>query len=124
MKVDIKNVEVTKGMLRKKTFPAVKVKVDFSEEEKAVIKQNDWDKMVLVERGVPADQKPEAFASFGEDFHYLNVWKISNGEGDIYAFKNTGQAQMYIDEVKESLVQLKGVLEGSQSEAEDESFEL
>ncbi len=122
MKVEIRNVEVTKGMIRKKTFPAVLVKVEYSEEEKAIIKQNDWNDLVLVERPLPADKDPKSFESFGDDFFNLTVWKA--GDGDTYAFTNTGQAQNYINQVKEKLVKLKRAFEGSQTEAEDESFEL
>ena len=128
MKVDIKHSERTEGMIRKTTYPVVSVKVDFSEEEQQIIKQNKLENYILVERGIPANLEKEKFAHQAiadrPQAYSLKVRDLMRSDADSYAFHAVHEAKNYVQRVKEALPSLKNMLDGNVEAGEDESFEL
>ena len=122
MKVDIKTEEGQEGLVFKKKYQVVTLQVEFSEEETAIIKQNKLDDVVVLERGLPANRKPENWMD--EDSFNLKVWSLRQKDADTFAFDSIGGAKQYISKLKEQLPHVKAMLEGNVGEAEDESFEL
>ena len=55
MKIDIKPVEKSKGLVFKKTLHGVELSVQFSNEELAIIDERKLELTILMERGIPAD---------------------------------------------------------------------
>ena len=45
-------------------------------------------------------------------------------KGDAHYFRNIGEANNYVAEIKETLPKLKAMIEGNMEAGEDESFEL
>ena len=122
MKVDIKNVEKTKGMLRKTTYYGVQLTVLFTEEEKAVIKNRNLGNLVILERGQSADQKPEPRLV---EMGIFNLTPSTLLDGpNLHWFETLGQTKQYIDNLKEALTELKDVIDANKETAEDQSFEL
>lgn len=138
MKVDIKPVEKSKGMVFKKTLHGVQLSVQFTEEEKAIIDERKLELTILMERGIPADVDPEKYqkrgllrnaataAISGIDsigFH-LTFRKLLKGP-DTYFFDTPIEAKGYIQELKEEVLPLaKSYLEGNKETADADSFEL
>lgn len=127
MKVDIKNQEVQEGFVFKKKYHEVTLQVEFSEEEKAIIKQNKLKDIILLKRDIPANRKVASYSSIMENdptFWDLKVYSLLDKRGNSYAFHDLGSAKNYIADLKETLPKLKSMLENNVGEAEDESFEL
>lgn len=138
MKIDIKPVEKSKGMMFKKTLHGVELTVQFSEEEKAIITERKLAPMILLERGAPADVDAEKHANRGlvklvataalkgrdaNDFH-LTFATMLRGP-DTYFFDTPIEAKAYIQELKEDTLPLaKQFLEGNKDTASSDSFEL
>jgi len=142
MKIDIKNISKKQGLIRKREYHGVDLTVTFNEQEKAIIKERQLEHHVIMDRSVPADIDPEKVAKkvaspFGiattiakaaikgtDSLTFnLTVSKLLKGTdtyyvGDILTNKN------YIEEIKESMKQLKFLIEASEDTAEDSSFEL
>lgn len=138
MKVEIKNVEKKiGGILRKQTVHGAVLTVTFSEEEKAVIEERNLRHYVIVDRSAPIDVDEEAFenrglvrklataAIKGADANNFNLTinKLMNGP-DTYFVGDPLAAKNYIEEIKNSMQQLKFLIEANTELAEDESFEL
>lgn len=138
MKVDIKPVEKSKGMVFKKTLHGVELSVQFSSEELAIIEERKLARTILLERGAPADVNAEKHENRGvarvlatavvsgrdaNHFH-LTFGKLMNGS-DTYFFDTPVEAKMYIDELKTEILPLaKNYLEGNKETANSDSFEL
>lgn len=141
MKVTINHVQKTTGMIRKTTHHGVAVRVAFSAEELAVVRERQLEKDVILERGYPSDMSAGAVekhenkglgrtlltaAVSGSDalhFH-LTVNKLMKGE-DVFFLSTPVEAKAYEDELKAALVQLKDWIVGNAAvETETESFEL
>lgn len=138
MKVDIKPVEKTLGMIRKTTLHGVELTVIFSEEEKAVIEERGLFRVTLMERDVPADVDPEKVANRGlvkkiaiaavsgtDALTYdLTFMTLLNGT-DTYYFFTPLDAKAYIAELKEDILpKTKQYLELNAEAASEDSFEL
>ncbi|MEM9092401.1 MAG: hypothetical protein AAGC93_27175 [Cyanobacteria bacterium P01_F01_bin.53] len=141
MKVTINHVQKIVGMIRKTTHHGVAVKVDFNTEELAVIRERRLERDVVVERGYSSDISESAAmrnenrslggrllkaAVSGTDSMSTNltVTKLMNGE-DVYFHEKPVEAKQYEDVLKESLVTLKGWIEGNaEVEKETATFEL
>lgn len=138
MKVDIKNVEKRiGGMFRKRTVHGATLTVTFSEEEKGVIEERDLRHYVIVDRSVPIDVDDIAFENRGlvrklataaikgvdaNNFN-LTINKLMKGP-DTYFIGDPLAAKNYIEEIKNSMTQLKYLIDQNTEIAEDESFEL
>ena len=138
MKIDIKPVEKSTGMIFKKVLHGVELSVLFSEEEKAIIAARALERTVLRERGAPADIDADKHANRGlarklvtaavagrdaNNFH-LTFGKLLRG-GDVYFFETPIEAKDYINELKSEVLPLaKAYLEGNKEAASSDSFEL
>lgn len=141
MKVQMKHVQKTAGLIRKTTFHGVAVKVDFSAEELAVIQERKLGGDIVLERGYPADMSDAAIekhanrglgrklltaAVSGADANNfdLTVNKLMNGP-DTYHLGTPVEAKQYEEALKNGLVELKGWIVGNaEVETETASFEL
>ena len=141
MKVTINHVQKTTGMIRRTTHHGVSVRVQFSAEELAVIRERKLEKDVVLERGYPSDMSDGAIekhetkglgrklltaAVSGTDalhFH-LTINKLMQGE-DVYFLSTPMEAKGYEAELKDKLVEPKNWIMGNaELETETESFEL
>jgi hypothetical protein len=138
MKIDIKPVEKTQGLIRKTTFHGVELSVLFSEEEQAIIRQHKLELTSLMDRPIPPDvnadkvenrglvKKLAIAATSGVDSlgYHLTFRKLLRGP-DTYFFKTPIDAKEYIAELKEVVLPLaKAYLEGNKEVADSDSFEL
>lgn len=115
MKIEIKNTEVQKGLLRKKTYYRVSLKYAVSDEEKRIvdIKHGEIGNLVVIDpREYSCDSIPLRVGHF-------------QGEAEWdYDFSTPGDAGMFQAELKEKLGGLKSLLDQYQSKSQDDSFEL
>ena len=138
MKVSIKHVEKSSGMVFRKKLHGVALSVVFGEEEKAIISERRLARDVLLERGAPADVDPEkhekrgvvkmlataAVAGRDANHFHLTFGKLLNGT-DTFYFDTPIEAKDYENLLKnETLPKAKEYLMGNQSVGEGDSFEL
>ncbi len=138
MKIDIKPVEKTHGLLRRTTLHGVELTVLFSEEEKAIIAERKLGLTNLMDRPIPPDVNAEKIekrglakklvmaAAMGSDSlgYHLTFNKLLKGP-DTYFFKTPIEVKDYIAELKEEVLPLtKAYLEGNKEAASSDSFEL
>ena len=122
MKVNIETNEIETGLFRKRKHYQVQVGVVFTETEKAIIKTNELDNLIVMERDVPSDRKKDDFVPNTSVFN-LNVYMLS--QIDRYAFSTPHEASEYIEKLKHQLKLLKQHLENAgNAELGSESFEL
>lgn len=137
MKVSIKNVDKSKGLVFKNKLYGVETHVIFTEEEKAIIKERNLTHMVLMDRGVPADVDPEKHAKrglvklaataviHGRDANNFDLTPATMLRGpDTYFMFNEHERNQYHEEMRNALKQLKHLIDSTAETAEDESFEL
>lgn len=123
MKVDIEHEEITRGMLRKKTYYKIKCNVQFSEEEKAIIKEGDLDGVIVMERPPSADIKVSA--NDEAEWFYLRIGALNNDKWDEFCVDTKSDIAIYEEELKGSLKQLKTYLEANgNTDTSSKSFEL
>ena len=138
MKVDIKHVEKSQGLIFKTKFYGVAVTVVFNEEEKQIIKSSGIGRQIILERGIPVDVDAEKHANRGlasklltaaikgadaNNFH-LTIGKLLNGT-DTYFLPTIVDAKSYEVELREGLVELKEYITHSAAiEEKSASFEL
>lgn len=138
MRVNIEHKTETKGLLRKTTFHIVALTVEFSDEEKAIVRERKLERVVILERDVPANVDEEKHAERGllakvvtaavkgrdaNHFH-LTIGKLLNGV-DQYALATPLEAKEYEAALKEKLPSLKGyIMENAGIEEKSSSFEL
>ncbi|WP_338548951.1 hypothetical protein [Roseovarius phycicola] len=141
MKVDIKHVQKTTGLIRKTTHHGVSVNVAFSTEELAIIRERHLEGDIVLERGYSSDlsqsqiEKREnrgigsalfkaCVSGFDSMDTNLTVTKLMKGE-DVFFLGRPIEAREYEAQLKEGLVNLKGWIEGNaELETETASFEL
>lgn len=138
MKVDIKHVEKSQGLVFKKKFYGVALTIVFNEEEKAIIEERDLRKYSVVERDTPADVDEEkhekrglmkklatAVVSGSDANHFhLTLNKLMNGT-DTYYFETPLEAKSYEVELKEALPILKdNIMANASTEDAGSTFEL
>jgi len=138
MKVDIKPVEKSQGLIGRKKLHGISLSVGFSDEEKAIIRERKLDRVVLMERDVPADVNEEKHAKRGlaklvvtaavsgrDANHFgLTFGKLLRGP-DVYFFDTPIEVKDYIEQLKTEILPLtKAYLEGNKEAATADSFEL
>lgn len=137
MKVEIKNVDKSKGLVFKEKLYGVMTHVTFTEEEQAIITERNLAHMVLMDRSVPADVDPDKHANRGivkrlataaikgrDANHFdLTAAKLLAGP-DTYFMFNEHERNVYHEEMRGALRQLKDLIESTAETAQDESFEL
>jgi hypothetical protein len=118
MRVSIDHGEFVKGLVIKKRWPSVTVKVEFSEEEKAIIKQRKLEKIVVMERDWPAHM-----GTMSGDFN-LTIGGLLKNQLTEYTCDNISRAKQYEAELIERLKRLKEFLGENGDKAESKTFEL
>ena len=116
MRGEIKPRATTKGILRKRKYYIVRLEVLFTEEEKAIIKENNLEGDVIIERTRPGFRGREIDAS-------MTFKSLMRGPDEFLAVNQIGAAE-YIHQAKESLGSAKAYLVGNTGGLPDESFEL
>lgn len=116
MRVEIKPRAHTRGILRKRKCYFVKVWVQFSEEERAIIKENNLEEDVVVERMKPGFR--------GRTVEVPLTFRTLMAGSDTFPAATRLEASNYIDLLKESLTTAKQYLEANTGGLPDETFEL
>lgn len=124
MQVNIEHSEFEKGLLKKTTYYKIDLTIQFSEEEKQIIKERDLAKtLTIMERDVPAHEKPSKYAGI-EDLCDLRLARLLN-DTDSYVVATPLEAKQYDPALKEKLVALKEYIEENREvEEKSSSFEL
>jgi len=144
MKVEIKTVskKIKDGLFSKREVHGVELTVTFTEHEKGIIAERQLEKNVILDRDIPADMDPAKVAKKAANpigiattiakaaikgvdslSYNLTITKLLKGP-DIYYVGDVLTNKQYIDEIKEGMKQLKFLIDQSEEEAEDTSFEL
>jgi len=117
MKVDIQRSEKTVGLIFKKPRYIVSVTVQFSEEEKALIKKMDVTNHIVIER-------PPLIGSNSDPNHFhLRVRQLLKGK-DEWEFERLDEANSYYTELPGALKTMKEYLASDGNTSKSESFEL
>ena len=138
MKVNIRHVQKKQGLLFATQLHGVELAVEFSNEEKAIIKERKLEQVILLDREVPPDVDEEKHANRGlmkqlataaikgsDANHFgLTFNKLLNGP-DTYFFLTPIEAKGYEDILKqETLPDAKAYLDGNKETGTSDSFEL
>lgn len=141
MKVSIEHQEKSAGVLRRKTLHGVKVHVQFSQEELAVIESRNLKYTTIMDRGYSADvshrkavkQESRSLGRMvvnaavnGKDANWtdLTINKLMKGP-DLFFLETPLEAKAYEDQLKNGLVTLKDYIVGNEGvEEKTSSFEL
>lgn len=121
MKVNINSKEIQKGLIFKKTYYMVTCAVDFTPEEKAIIKKHNMNRLIIMERDRHADKTngPPRGGCWN-----LEVYRLVDGP-DEYIMATPAEAHEYEAILKESLKTLKLHLEANAGHTPTStSFEL
>lgn len=122
MRVNIEHGTETKGMFKKETFYTVTCKVDFSEEELAILKKAELLDHIIMDREVPPNRHdPDGNGTYW----HLRINYLAKPKGDTYVCRTTGEAQIYEEELKEALPLVKQAIDANRDvKVESKSFEL
>lgn len=135
MKVDILHTEKSTGLIFRKKHHGITVRVDFSEEERAIIKRRKMERDVVMERDYPSDVNAEKHANrslgrvvatavvAGRDanhFH-LTIGRLLKGP-DTYFVSSPIEAKTYeanlmadLEILKRYITENEGITQTSQS---------
>lgn len=125
MRVNIDHKEVQQGLLKKKTYYQVDVRVEFSEEERHILDKDEHRYRVVLERPVPTPYASK-FKNI-EDVWNLTVNRLLNPSDKEYPFllDTLSDAKAYEAEVTEALKELKAYIEANSGiDEKSKSFEL
>lgn len=123
MRVSIDHGEIKKGMLRKKTYHQVRIKVDFSEEELQIINANGLKYHVIHETEPSATRG--ASPSDDADWFYTKVAHFMQDEPSVHDCNTPLEAKQYEANITEGLKNLKALLDANKEvEEKSSSFEL
>lgn len=134
MKIDIRTSELRQGFVRKKSFIDVATRVQFNEEERAIIHHRKLEHDVVLEREAPFNSKKKKsrlppVVQFALSFlkpqntHHLTIAKLIKGV-DRYPFATPLEAKVYEAELVEKFQQLKAYIMGNAEVSPGQSFEL
>lgn len=116
LKIDIETGTKTTGLFSKKTFYTVILKIQLSEEEKAIIKSRQLEEHVIMEMPQPAS------------IEMARTWTITFENllaGEYYYDTNTpAEAKVYQDKLIKSLKSAKEYLLNNETDAENISLEI
>jgi hypothetical protein len=122
VKVNIEHVEEKQGFFKKTTYYGVKCDVTFSEEELQIIKAQELDNVVVLERERPAhinDDRlpPEAW--------FLRIGSLVAKHKTPYMCASVKEAKVYEEELVEALGDLKQyIIDNAEIDEKKKSFEL
>jgi len=122
MRVSVEHGTESTGLFKKTTYYTVTLKVVFTEEEAAILKQADLLDHIIMEREVP----PNRHDPDGEGtWWHLSVKDLFNPKGDVYLFRTTGEAKRYEESLMEHMRLVKEVIDEHRDvEVESKTFEL
>ena len=137
MKVRIQHVEKSEGLVFKKKYHGIALKVDFSPSELAIIRERKLERTIITERGYPADVDAEKHANRGlgkmvltavvsgaDANHFdLTIGKLVKGE-DVYYLDTPFAAKEYETILREDLPKLKHYITENETAGESDTFEL
>jgi hypothetical protein len=138
MKVDIKHVEKSQGLVFRKTLHGIALTVTFTEEEKQIVRQRGLERQTILERDPPADVDADKHANRGlvkklataaisgiDANHFgLTIGKLMKGT-DTYFVRTPLEAKQYEEDLRENLPVLKSfITENAGIEQKSDSFEL
>jgi hypothetical protein len=127
MRVSIEHREATSGLFKKVTQYEVVTTIQFTEEERAVIKKRELENTIVLEREPNARKtshlRPDEKIALADVFH-LKISGLLKGT-DVYTCDTPLEAQQYDGELKQALQQLKAYI-GANADARVgvETFEL
>lgn len=123
MRVNIRRYEKTTGLVFRKRLFYVETTVDFSEEEKQVIKQDNRGKNTIV-----LERDPSADAYVREhdapERYFLFVSDLARGKPDKYCMTSIVEANAYELELTDRLHKLKTYLGVGAGDDNDKTFEI
>jgi hypothetical protein len=122
MRVSIEHSEKTEGLIFKTKYFHVKLKVEFSNEERAIIQQRKLEKDIIMERNPPADVKVKP----GDNLNIfdLTIGKLAKRGEDTYVVATPLEAKSYEGELVQRLQVLKAHIMENASTGTSKSFEL
>lgn len=134
MKVSISHGEKSKGLIFTKRFYTVTIRVQFSNEELAIIDQRKLKNIIVVERDCPPDEKHHNekgkltriatnIANGFQNPYNLTIGKLVRGP-DTYTLTTPVEAKAYENELTEMLQVLKGYVSESATLGTDKQFEI
>jgi hypothetical protein len=125
MKIDITHSEKTTGWISKKTYYTTTVQVQFSEEEKHVIKQNKLEKHIVAERPPRAGtSEKDANNPNLADIWDLRVSTLLKGEPDTWEFYTPAETKDYQEKVMAGLKGIKAFVQQNATPVANTSIEL
>lgn len=114
MKVSIKPGNKKQGLIFRSDVHTVTVNTQFSEEEKAVVKELKLKGYVVIED-----------APFAKNLHLdVTVGEFMSGQDYVFTLQNSTDAQDFVELVKASLGNLKAHMETYSEGPSEEAFEL
>lgn len=138
MKVEIKHVQKSQGLVFKKTLYGVSLSVLFNEEELQIIRERGIERVTILERDAPADVDAEKHANRGllaktvtaavkgrDANHFdLTIGKLMKGP-DVYFMQTLVSAKSYEQAARDAMGDLKGYITASaEVEKQSDTFEL
>ncbi len=127
MRVSIDHREITTGLLRRTTQYEVVTKVDFSDEELAVIRHRRLEDTIVLER-VPDRIHASKFtqqelADLADQWH-LKIKSLMKRSPDVHTLDTPIEAKQYEQDLTGALRNLKAYIEGNATLAGAKTFEL
>lgn len=125
MRVTINHVEKTSGFLKKTTYYVVVCRVDFTEEEKHIIKERKLGWTVVLPRPKPCNEKPDEYRD--ENFYNLIIGTLNSSDKfpDEYALATPSEAKEYEHRLTEALkVTKEFIMNNAEIEQKATTFEL
>ena len=119
MRIVIDHAEIREGLVFRTVFHEVQLTVDFSHEEKQIIRQRGLGEQVLLER-VPAGAR----ADDAPDWYHLKVRHLLERKPDRHRLANPAEAKLYEAQLLGVLEQFKAWLEANADPAGRRVIEL
>jgi hypothetical protein len=119
MRVKIEHAELRVGFVLKSVVHEVHLTVDFTHEEKQIIRQRNLTDQVLVERW-PADARPDD----DPDWYHLKVGHLFERKPDRFRCKTPSDAKIYEANLTQALHQMKLWLDDNAETGTTTVFEL
>lgn len=123
MRVTINHYEKKRSLRSWSKGHAISCKVEFTDEEKQIIKQSKIGDVIILNRPLPAGVKPDP--SIGIVDSPLKIKHLLEKEPNIYVVETPSEAKEYEAELTEVLKRLKEyIMDNAEVEQKVTSFEL
>lgn len=110
MRVTIKHEEVTQGLVSKKPYSQVTLRIVFNEQEQFIIRKYELAGMTILERDPPPGKKED---EANRTKYYLTLRGGSADWEDVFLFRYPIEAKQYIEELRNALQTFKQFLDGN-----------